>query len=311
MKNEVIRVFHKVGFKIRKHSPEILIAAGAIGAVASAMMACKATMKVNDILDESKQTIDAIHECSNNPDMDDKYSAEDAKKDLTIVYIQTGLKFVKLYGPAIALGALSLSSMIASNNILRKRNVALAAAYAAVDTSFKEYRNRVVERFGQEVENELRMNIKAKDFTETVTDAKGKEKEVTKKVNVIDPNGLSPYAKFFDESSPYWEKNPEHNLFFLRSQQNWANDKLKCNGILFLNDVYEMLGLPKTKAGQVVGWVYDEKNQVGDDYVDFGIYDGNRERVRDLVNGYERSILLDFNVAGNVYDLMDQKFSKF
>ena len=307
MKKEMNRLFNKVGSKIRKSSPEILIVAGAIGVVASAVIACKATLKVNNILDETKQTIDAIHECSANPDMEEKYSEEDAKKDLTIVYVQTGLKFVKLYGPAVALGALSLSGMIASNNILRKRNVALAAAYAAVDTSFKEYRNRVVERFGQDVENELRMNIKAKEFTETVTDEKGKEKTVKTKVNVIDPNGLSPYAKFFDETSPYWEKDPQYNLTFLRSQQNWANDKLKANGMLFLNDVYEMLGIQKTKAGQIVGWVYDEKNQVGDDFIDFGIYDGNREKVRDFVNGYEKSILLDFNVAGNVWDLMDNK----
>ena len=65
-----------------------------------------------------------------------------------------------------------------------------------------------------------------------------------------------------------------------------------------------MLGIPKTKAGQVVGWVYDPEHPVGDNYVDFGLFDLDRERVRRFVNGDERNILLDFNVDGNIWELM-------
>lgn len=297
----------KIGFKIRKHSPEILVTAGVVGTVASTIMACKATTKVSDILEDTKAKVDQVHMVlEDNAISEDRYSQEDSKKDLAIIYAQSGIQFVKLYGPAVALGVLSLGCILTSNNILRKRNVALAAAYTAIDQGFKEYRGRVVDRFGEAVDRELKYNIKAKKITETVTDEEtGKEKKVKKTVDVIsDSNGYSLYARFFDEASPAWEKDPEYNMMFLRAQQQYANDLLRARGHLFLNEVYDMLGIPRSKAGQVVGWVYDENNPIGDNHVDFGIYDIRREVVRDFVNGYERSILLDFNVDGNIWDLM-------
>ena len=169
---------------------------------------------------------------------------------------------------------------------------------------FKEYRSRVVERFGDAVDKELRYDIKAHKIEETVTDDNGREISMEKTVDIAHPDVISEYARFFDESCAYWEKDSEYNLYFLKSRQQLANDMLVSRGYLFLNEVYDMLGIPKTKAGQIVGWVYDEKNPVGDNYVDFGIYDINREKARDFVNGYERVILLDFNVDGNILDRM-------
>lgn len=310
--NNATRTLNRVGFKFKKHSPEILVVAGVIGTVTSAVMACKATTKVNDILVDAKDQLDKIHEAGekleNNETLTCKdgslYTVEDNKKDLAIVYTQTAVKFVKLYGPSIALGALSLGCIVKSHGILRKRNIALAAAYAGIDKSFKEYRGRVVERFGKELDHELRYNIKAKEFEETVTDEKGNEKVVKNTVNVADPSTYSDYAKFYDEGCHNWTKNAEDNLYFLKCQQNYANDKLKSVGHLFLNEVYDMIGIPRTKAGQCVGWVYDEKNPVGDNMVDFGIYNVNIEKTRDFVNGYEPRILLDFNVDGNILDLI-------
>ncbi|HQE50129.1 MAG TPA: DUF6353 family protein, partial [Fervidobacterium sp.] len=234
----------------------------------------------------------------------DQYTPEDAKKDLAIVYIQTGLKLAKLYAPAVALGTLSIASILASNNILRKRNVALAAAYATVDKTFKEYRNRVLERFGEQVDKELRYNIKAKKIEKIVVGEDGKEKKVKETIQVAEIPGYSDYAKFFDPSSPAWEKNAEYNLMFLKAEQNYANDRLKARGYLFLNEVYERLGIPPTKAGQIVGWIYDpdNPNHNGDNYVDFGLYNIHKEKTRDFVNGYEEVILLDFNVDGPILD---------
>ena len=297
--------FNKMGFKLKKHSPEILVVAGVVGTVVSAVMACKATTKVSDILEKTKEDINSIHNCAANESLAEEYTPEDVKKDLAIVYVQTGVKLAKLYAPAVALGALSLGSILASNNILRQRNVALAAAYATVDKGFKEYRNRVVERFGEEVERELRHNIKAKKIEKIVVGEDGKEKKVKETIQVAeDPNTYSDYARFFDDGCTGWEKDSEYNLMFLRAQQQYANDKLRANGRLFLNEVYDMLGIPRTKAGQVVGWVYDAENPIGDNYVDFGIYNVHRETVRNFVNGYERTILLDFNVDGNIWDMM-------
>lgn len=303
--NSATRTLNRVGFKVKKHSPEILIAAGVVGTVTSAVMACKATTKLNDILEESKDAIEQIHYATENPEeLPKEYTEEDGKKDLALVYTQTAVKVVKLYGPAVALGALSITAILTSNNILRKRNIALAAAYTAVDKSFKEYRGRVVERFGKELDHELRYNIKAKEIEETVTNEDGTESVTKKTVNVSGLDAYSDYAKFFDESCVGWSKDPEQNLFFLKRQQDYANEKLKSNGYLFLNDVYDMIGIQRTKAGQCVGWIYDEKNPIGDNFVDFGMYDTYKEGCRNFVNGYERSILLDFNVDGNILDMI-------
>lgn len=305
--NDVTRAFHKVGFKIQKHSPELLVAAGIIGGVASCVLACKATLKVNEVTDKAKTNLDRIHTAvkAGHTEAGETYSKEDSKKDLAIVYAHTAVDFAKLYGPALGLGTLSIVSILSGHKILRTRNVALAAAYATVDQTFKDYRKRVVDRFGQELDRELRYNIKAKEVEEIVVDEKGEQKPVKKTVHVADnPNDYSDYARFFDETCVGWEKNAEYNLMFVKQIQNHANDILKARGHLLLNDVYDMLGIPRTQAGMVVGWVYDEKNPVGDNYVDFGLFDVSKETVRNFVNGYERSILLDFNVDGNIYDLM-------
>lgn len=312
--NKLTRTLKRAEFKVKKHSPEILVTAGVVGVVVSGVMACKATTKIGDVLDDAKEQVTRIHDAVDRTNLTDaqtekldaaNYTPEDGKKDLAIVYAQTGLKLVKLYWPSVVLGTASIASILYSHRILSKRNVALAAAYTALDKGFKEYRGRVVERFGKELDHELRYNIKAKEVTETVIDENGKEQTVTSTVNVIDdPNDYSIYARFFDETCAGWAKDPELNLTFLKLQMSYANKKLKEQGYLFLNDVYDMLGIQKTAAGQVVGWVYDEKNPVGDNFVDFGIFDIRREKVRNFVNGLERSILLDFNVDGNILEYL-------
>lgn len=305
--NSVSRSFGKVGFQLKKHSPEILAVTGTIGVVTSAIMACRATTKLSSILEHSKNEIEVINTAMEHPEYlgDNEYTKEDGKNDLRISYVNTAFSIVKLYTPSVILGTLSITAMLTSNNILRKRNIALAAAYTAVDKGFKEYRSRVVERFGEELDKELRYNLKAKEIEEKVIDEKtGKEKTVKKTVNVIDPTKYSVYARFYDDGCNGWTKNPEDNLYFLKCQENYANDLLKSRGHLFLNEVYDMLGIPRTQAGQIVGWVYDEKNPVGDNFVDFGILDAYDERKRDFVNGHERVILLDFNVDGEIFKIL-------
>lgn len=306
----------KTSFQLKKHSPEILVVSGVIGVVTSAVMACKATTKVDKILENTKNNIDKIHTATETgvTKAGEPYSVEDSKKDLTLIYVQTGVKFAKLYGPSVVLGALSITSILASNNILRKRNVALGAAYAAIDKGFKEYRSRVIERFGEEVDRELKYNLKAKKFDETVIDEEtGKEKKVKKNGFVVSPADISGYARFFEKYTqdedgnsilnPHWESNNEYNLMFIKAQERYANDLLKAKKRVFLNEVYEMLGLPRTKAGQIVGWVYDPETPKGDNYIDFGLYSDNLS-YSDYVNGFDQAILLDFNVDGNIWDLM-------
>lgn len=312
--NKASVIFSKTKFKLQKHSPEILVVAGVIGTVVGAIMACKATTKVNSILESASSDIDAIHDCMENKSLAEDYSEEDGKKELMAVYAQTAVKFVKLYAPSVLIGALSITSILASNNMLRKRNVALAAAYATIDEGFKKYRNRVVERFGEQVDRELKYNLKVKKFKEKEVDPEtGKEKKVEKTAFVVNPSDISDYARFFEKYTvdedgnsivnPHWDENNEYNLMFLKAQENYANDLLRAKKRLFLNEVYEMLGLPRTKAGQIVGWVYDPDNPKADSYVDFGIYSDNLS-YSDYVNGFDPAILLDFNVDGNIWEKM-------
>src|SRR5574344_372052 len=303
MKEKLMKTYKKVELKAIKHSPEILAGVGVVGVVGSLVMACKATTKLSDILEESKEQLDKIKEVAADPAYEEKYSQDDAKKDTTITYVQTAMKVTKLYAPSVILCAGSLGCLLASNNILKKRNAALSAAYMTVDKSFKEQRKRVADRFGEEVEKEIRYNIKAEEITKVDEDGN----EVTETVKVMDgtddPNSYSDYARFFDESCAAWQNDAEYNLTFLKAQQQYANDLLKARGRLFLNEVYRMLGIDETKAGQVVGWVYNPDNPTGDNFVDFGIYNMQRERVRAFVNGYEPNILLDFNVDGVIWNL--------
>lgn len=292
-------VTSKAVMKLKKHSPEILVVAGIAGTVVSAVLACKATTKVAEILDETKGTLDTIHDGMETGAINgQEYTNEDGKKDTVVVYAQTGMKLAKLYGPAIILGTLSITSILASNNILRKRNVALGAAYAAIDKSFKEYRGRVIERFGEQVDTELKYGIKAKKFEEIEVDPEtGKEKKVKKTVMVADPNLQSDYAVYFDSKSRNYETNPDYNRMFLKAQQAFANDKLQTRGHLFLNEVLDDLDLPRTPAGQIVGWTKDGP----DGYVNFRIVEVERETED---GRHEPALLLDFNVEGNIWEKM-------
>lgn len=308
-KNEIMKsvglAFNKIGFQIQKKSPELLVAAGIAGVVVSAVMACKATIKASEVAEETKDTIDEIHEIEEQgvTRAGNAYSADDAKKDLTTTYLQTGVKYAKLYAPSVILGAASITCIVASHRVLKKRNIALAAAYTTLDKSFKEYRGRVMERFGEQVEKEIRYNIKAKEIKKTVVDETGKKEKVkevvdTPAVDGWDPSQYSPYARRFDETHPQWTKNPEMNLFYLKARQAQANDMLKTRGHLFLNEVYDLMGFPRTKAGAVVGWLYDPKRpELGDSYVDFGMFE--IQEGEDF-ESYAKSYILDFNVVGDI-----------
>lgn len=307
MKQEIInkatRLLYSTQYQVKKHSPEILMVAGIAGTIVGTVLACKATTKVSEIIEEKNKNVEDVHTCLE--DNTKEYTEEDSKKDLTIIYAQTGVKLFKLYAPAIGVMTLSFASIIAGHKVLKKRNIAIAAAYAAIDKGFKQYRKNVIKEFGEGVDQQMRFGLKAKEIKKKDKDGKTvKETEY-----YIDPdanplNNISEYARFFDAASENFAKDPEYNMMFLRRQQDYANEMLKSRGHLFLNEVYDLLDIPRSKAGQVVGWVYDKNgNTKGDNYVDFGLY-RNDQATRRFVNGLEYNILLDFNVDGVIYDII-------
>lgn len=312
MKFEIKNMINKVKFNVVKHSPEILMGIGIAGVVTSTVLACRSTLKVKDILEDKETNMNNVKEVLAEGRED--YTEEDARKDKTIIMTTTAIRIMKLYIPSVIIGAGSIACLLESHNVMRNRNAGLAAALAATTESFKQYRERVTEKYGDEVDKEMRYGIKK--------EKKEKDGKKTKEDIVVgcDEKELSGYARYFNESNINWTDDPQFNMMFLRQNQNWANDKLISQGYLYLNDVYDALGFPKTKAGQVVGWVYDPKNnERGDNYVDFGIYDLNvrgyrdemandtiAEERQDFINGYRNSILLDFNVDGNIWETMGE-----
>ena len=296
------------GLILKKYSPEILTAAGVIGTVGSTVLACKATLKVEDILDEAKKKsnlINAVHD--GEIEVDAEYTDKDYSKDLIVNRTQTAVKLIKLYGPAISLGALSITAILGGQHILRKRNVAVMAAYKLCEESFNNYRSRVKDELGEEKDRQFYYGMTEETVKDKVKSKDGKTKTVTKKVEKAPDHLYSQYARFFDEANINWDKSPEQNMYFLKMVQNQMNDKLKARGHVFLNEVYDALGFDRSEAGQLVGWVWNNDNtamDAGDGYIDFGIFDGNDCAKRAFVNGDERSILLDFNIDGMIYDLI-------
>jgi Family of unknown function (DUF6353) len=285
------RVIARNALLAQKTSPEILFGVGIVGAVASTVLACRATLKMNDVLEEAKATLDTARTLEHN-----EYSEKDRRRDISLIYFQTSVKVIRLYSPAILVGGLSIAALTSSHNILTRRNAALTAAYAALDKGFREYRARVVAKYGEEEDRNLRYGTREI----TIDDPDTKKKTTVVRVGPEEP---SIYARFFDNASQSWSKEPEYNLIFLKAQQNWANDLLHARGHVFLNEVYDMLGLDRSQAGAVVGWLLT-KNGSTDNFVNFGVFDDS-ERARDFVNGFEGAILLDFNVDGVIYDKLD------
>lgn len=288
-----------------KNKPEIMLVAGLVGVIGATVLACRATLKAKDVVEEHNERLEEIQE---NLNEEEKVELPvEAKKDIRKVYLKTSLKLAKTYAPAIAVETAAFALLIKSNSVQRDRLAGLTAAYITVDQAFKKYRQAVIEELGEEKDLEFKTGLKKQKIDAIVEDEEGNEK-LKKEEGLVLPDGryISEYAKFFDESCPDWQKSPENNLHFLRLQQAAANEKLKIQGHLFLNEVYDMIGLPRTKAGAVVGWLYPadryESLQLNG-FVDFGIYDmwANAKRA-DFVNGYERNILLDFNVDGCIYN---------
>ena len=295
----ITKALSSTGLLIRKFSPQILTTTGVVGVIASTVMACKATLSLDDILDKAALQHERIDTAKEDLGAD-TYSDKDVAKDKMRINTKTGMDIVKLYAPAATIGLVSVVCIVSSTHILSARNAALGAAYKTVQGAFSDYRRRVVEEMGEDKDQAFRYGITTEDVTlEEINEETGKVKKIKSKVSYIDE--YSEYARFFDDGNPNWSKTPEFNLAFLRTMQSWANDKLKKKGVVFLNEVYAMLGLPYTQAGAVVGW----KLGNGDDKIDFGMYDVEHYRNNSaFINGLEPVIIVDFNVDGVIYDLM-------
>lgn len=288
MKINLNDIFRNGMSLIKAHMPEILVISGVTGCVAGGVMGCIATTKLNGVMEDHKTRIEKI-----------------GKKNVR-TYGKTIINLTKLYAPAVIIEGLSVASILTGNKMWKKRNIALAAAYATIDQSFRDYRGRVVEKYGEDVDNELRYGIKKETIEEITVDENGKKKKVKKTIDVID--GMpSAYARYFtrDEAKAA-EDSMVYNLTFLKYEMQLANRILVATGKVYLNDIYDRLGIKRSKAGQVVGWVYDPKNPTGDNKIIFDTHTVYR-RNPDSPNGFEKVLLIDFNVDGVITDVCLEK----
>ena len=272
---------------VSKHSPRILFGAGIVGVVGGTILACRATLKLEETLDDFKHEVDMVKE-------DEGLSPAEHRKDLAYVYAKNTTKLVKLYGPAVLIGGGGLVCLTTSHVTLNRRNAGLTAAYAALQTTFDRYSTRVREELGEERESEIRRGV-----VKTVgVDEKGKKTTVVS----VDPKAASVYSRCFDESSSCWSRFPDENRHFVMSQQIYANHQLNAKGHLFLNELYDALGMDRTPEGQVVGWlINDDPTREADMYIDFGL---QRPESARFMQGWEPSVWLDFNVDGPILDLI-------
>ena len=278
-----------------KHAPTIMTYGGIVVTGIGIYMFCKASTQLNDKLDIHDSRMEELENAKNSPDSDQK----DIQKAINRERRDFTWEMTKLYGPAVSTTMCGFALILGGHHVISKRSAAISAAYKALEEGFYQYRRRVRDELGEDADRRYLHGLKEETKEVIVQDEEGNQKLESAKVIMPEGQNHSPYARFFDEYSTRWNRNPEYNLMFLNAQQNYANDVLHARGHLFLNEVYEMLGLPHTQAGSVVGWVL---NCGGDNCVDFGIYDLRDKLKRAFVNGYEPSILLDFNVDGVIYD---------
>ena len=291
--------FKKAQLTVRKHSPEILMVAGVIGTVAGAVMACKETLELEDVLDECKQEKMELEE---QYAMCEEYSEDALKKDKVKLTIKQAAKIVKLYAPSVIMEVTSIGVIFASNDIMRKRNASMAAAYATLNSMYKRYRQNVIESYGEEVDKDMRFGVKHEKVTEI--DEDGNKVKIDARIVDLDNTALaiSDYSRFFQSGCKGFDASSgRYNLLYLKGIQAMFNNKLIADGYVMLNDVYRELGFDTIPEGWSIGWVYDEENPIGDNYIDFGLYEARNKNQR-AVNDWEPVILMDFNVDGNLYE---------
>ena len=293
----------KAEFTIKKNSPEILLGAGIVGFVGTIVLACRATCRADEVLEFHRRKIKDIEDAKEIADADPEgemsYDIEIYRQDKAIRYLKTTGNLAKLYAPTVAVGALSLACILTSRNIMQKRYLGVVAAYNGLSAAFEEYRKRVRDEYGEGLDKHFRYGTTYEELP--VYDENGKktkEKEQVEKTETEMVMQTDDSCRFFDSSNPNWDKNPAFSMMWLRGQQNILNDILHTRGHVFLNEVYDALGFPHTPQGAVLGWIDGE----GDNCIDFGLYDQNKENVRRFVNGVDNVIMLEFNHDGVIWD---------
>ena len=283
--------------KARKNSPTILVVGGVVGLGVTAILAAKATPKATKVVAEHKAQRTQIGDIPSKGAVT-KAERKDVQVQVLELYYNTSLELTKVYGPCLVLGTVSAASILYGHNILRGRHAATMAAYSGLVEQFSSYRGRVRQTLGEKAEREI-FNGAHGEYVEDPNHP-GEYK-----MEPVYPDGdLAPSSKhvWFDEKNPYFKKDPEVNMMHLNAVQMHMNQLLNVKGHLFLNEVKDALGMPRTSDGQILGWVFGAGT--GDDFIDFGHTTNTDPQTMAFKNGEVPEVMLNFNVDGVVYDLI-------
>lgn len=270
-------MFNKIGFWGKKHSPELLIASGITAAAASIVLAVIATTKLDKTLKPYNDKIDSIKKQmkDDNAIQNKEVDVKECKKDLTKTYAKAALKVSGLYIPSALLFGASVTCILGSHSIMKSRNLALTAACATLEESYKAYRRRVKDKLGEEAEEKLYKNV-YKDEVEVIDPKTGEI--TTKKVSIPHVKEDNDWNVIYDCGNYCWERNARQNFEWLMNQQAFLTEKLRRRGYLFLSEVYDLLGCTthqlgakKARASRILGWIYDPTNPNRNCYVSFGL----------------------------------------
>lgn len=294
----ITTAFYTGAARISKHAPTILSVTASAGVIATGYLAWKAGTRFEDV--EGRDWV-RRKECLRNADMIPDEDVPKIERKNRILFI---LDTVRTVTPAAIVGAATITMIYFSNSISRKRLAAMGAAYATLQTAFDGYKRTMVEALGKEsVDKILKPKLPnvGKSAEEILaSDNKSDAANVSDAV-VNSLKALSPYARVIaEESSTCWDPNEDYTSQNLAAVQLWANRRLERKGHLFLNEVFDQLGLSRTREGAVVGWL---KNGDGDNYVSFGDFDASIYRVpSDDYTRVDSNFIVDFNVDGVIWD---------
>lgn len=300
------------GLALKKNAPKILLISGVALTVGGTVVACKKTLKMPEIIKELEEKSNEIHEAVGKTEVvspvsseSRPYSVEDAKADLTKLYISTGGKILKVYWLPVLMEIGGIALIGISHGIMNKRLeaaekklVAAVTAYEGLSQLFEQYRKRIEEAEG--VEKEQEYYVKAKENCDIHHVVSENVQKLHEKLSNVNPN--NPHMRIYDEvSSRFWSPVPIYNLCKVKEAKSlaWLRMKNRYNdlgyGFIFLWEVELELGLVPTAASFTDGWLYNPK--LGEEQISFGLEKGGigYENKVSFLNGRSCDVSLEFN----------------
>lgn len=283
-------------FVTQKNLPIILTVAGSIGSVTATVWACKQTMNVPDILEENDKELEEIEKA----DVDEKTRSKMKRK----LCRKTTGRFIKNYWKPAVVEIVSIACNGKAIHIEHKRTVEATAVAASLAQFLNDYRGRVKDRYGEDIEKEIYYNMKKGEIEETITDEKGKEKTVKKKVNVADPDSGHKFRRYLTRhNQKIWCGGDNLYVSHMIDMINQdLTEKLQYDEFnsLVLNDMLEATGFDKCHDGMVYGLLYDYGNPNRKNKVEITCEEcyipGERGEL-------EKAYILEFPIDGNIYEM--------